>query len=164
MVQLCCCHDLEKVNSPELIESLATARSKGSPSFYISWKQSIATLPPMAEERLLKIVSALPSPASARQLALYLSREKSPRAALQALEEMVDESEEDLASWLTAFTTFADHIDGSLHRPTLREALGYLDCCQAVVSSGRRYEDFPQTVESLLDTYGYDGHIRQTSS
>jgi len=118
----------------------------------------------MPASRLERIVLALPSPASARQLSLYLSREQNPAAALDELEDAAEDSGEDLRSWLQAFTTFAGFIDGTTHRPTLTQALGYLDCCQAVVESGKRYEDFPQTVETLLSTYGYDGNARHAGS
>jgi len=118
----------------------------------------------MEENTLQRIVTALPSPSSARQLAIYLAREADPGAALEALQAAVEESDEDLPSWLRAFTVLADYIDGTVHRPTLLQALGYLDCCQAVISSGTRYEDFPQTVETLLGTYGYDGHTGEADT
>jgi hypothetical protein len=145
------------MNPPEHIEALADKRAGGIASLGISWRQSLAVLPPLPPDILQNLVLALPSPGAARHLAGFLSREADPQRAVLDFLKVVDESDEDLEDWLAAFSIFATHIDGTAHRPNLTEATGYLHCCEAVIQSGPRYATFAQTTETLLDTYGYEG-------
>jgi hypothetical protein len=152
--------NVQAMNPPELIEALSRQRSCRTASLFLSWKQALATLPPLSPDNLQKIATALPSPASARQLARFLSRENEPGQAVDGLLRAVDESEEDLEAWLSGFSVFAGFIDGTAHRPGLHEAIGYLHCCEAMIESGTRYATFAHTVETMLDTYGYEGDSR----
>lgn len=155
---------VQAMNPPELIEALSNERSRGTASLLLSWKQSLAALPPLPPEILRSLAMALPSPASARHLARCLSRELEPRRAVDELLQAVDESEEDLEDWLSGFSVFANFVEGTAHRPGLREAIGYLHCCEAVIESGPRYANFAQTVETMLETYGYEGASPSTDS
>jgi hypothetical protein len=145
------------MNPPEIIDRLAKERAKGAASLLISWQQALAMLPPLPATQLRRIALACESPAATRQLARFLARESDPQAAIQALLETVDASDESLASWLSALATFADFLDGTPQRPPLRQALGYLHCCEVMIQSGPRYESFAATVQTLLNTYGYEG-------
>jgi hypothetical protein len=145
------------MNPPEHIEALAEKRAGGIASLSISWRQSLAALPPLPPDLLQRLALELPSPGSARHLAAFLSREADPQQAVLEFLKAVDESDEDLSGWLEAFSVFATHVDGTAHRPNLTEATGYLHCCEAVIQSGPRYATFAQATETLLDTYGYEG-------
>ena len=97
-----------------------------------------------------EITQAAPSPECLQHFESYLAREANPAEAIQQLFAMVDESDEPLGEWLKSFEVFACIIEGTSHTPTLRQALGYLKCCQAVSYTGARYASFPMTVEVML--------------
>lgn len=145
------------MNAPEQIDALATARAGGLASLYLSWKQSLATLPPLPADHLDRLALALPAPASARHLARFLSRESEPQSAVARFLEEVEASEEQLTDWLEAFAILARFLDNTLHRPSLSQAIGYLHCCEAVAHTGPRYATFAQTVETMLSLHGYAG-------
>lgn len=151
------------MNPPEQIEALSRSRSAEHASLYISWKHALAALPPLPAGDFETLATALPSPASARHFAAFLMRESDPQEAVAQFLKAVDDSEEDLPEWLSAFAVFARFIDQTAHRPNLTEATGYLHCCEAVIGSGVRYATFSQTAETMLATYGFDGeqgHLR----
>ena len=145
------------MSSTEIIRKLARQQANGSESLRIAWEQALATLPPIQETQLESIARAAPSPLVARQLAAFLSREASPGQALERFFAEVAESEEPLEEWLAALSVLAGGIRSTAHRPDLHMAMGYLHCCEAVAHTGARYETFPMTVETMLETYGYEG-------
>lgn len=145
------------MSSTEIIRKLARQRANGSESLRLAWEQALATLPPMQESQLEAIARAAPSPLSARQLAGFLSREQAPAQAVGRFFDEVAESEEPLEEWLKALSVLAGGLRSTAHRPDLRMAMGYLHCCEAVAHTGARYETFPMTVETMLETYGYEG-------
>lgn len=145
------------MNSTELIEKLAWSRSKGTASLHLSWTQALTAFPELPGSKLETIAKALPSPTSAREFAVFLSREDDPAKALDSFLADIDESESFLEEWLEAFEVLSTHLRGTAHRPTLTHAAGYLHCCEAVIDTGARYETFPMAVQTMLETYGYEG-------
>ena len=145
------------MNTPEIIEALATRRAGGTASLFLSWSQALAMLPPLPDPQLRRIAGALPSPGTARHLARFLAREADPQTAVTTFLADVDESTESLEDWLAGFGVFADYLMRTALRPGLCQAAGFLHCCVALIESGPRYASFPQTVETMLSTYGYEG-------
>ncbi|NDV60882.1 hypothetical protein G0Q06_00280 [Puniceicoccales bacterium CK1056] len=146
------------MNPSDLIEKFALKKAHGAESLRISWLQALAALPDLPRGVLERVVVALPSPGATRQLALFLSREPDEAAALEGFLSDIDESGESLNDWLAAFEVFADHLRGTAHRPSLTDAAGYLHCCEEAIDSGSRYETFPMAVQTMLETYGYEGN------
>jgi hypothetical protein len=141
----------------DVIEKLALERAQGAESLRLSWLQALNTLPDLPAETLEKIAAALPSPGTARHLGLFLSRETDPAAALEQFLAEIDDSCESLNDWFAAFEVFANYLRGTAHRPALSDAAGYLHCCEEVIDSGARFETFPMAVQTMLETYGYEG-------
>lgn len=145
------------MNPPDLINRIARERSRGAESLRLSWLQALNTMPDLPEACLERVSGALPSPAAARALALFLSREPDPADSIERFLSGIEESGESLEEWLAAFDVFAHWLRGTAHRPSLTDAAGYLHCCEAVIDSGVRYETFPMAVQTMLETYGYEG-------
>ena len=140
-----------------LFEAVSEQRAKGAVSLKIAWRGALESLPALPADLLETLAPALPSPDTVRQFGRFLAREKNPAAALTAFFKEVDESDESLEEWLSAFEVLAYFLESTPHRPTLGEAVGYLHCCAAVAHTGARYASFPMTVETMLETYGYSG-------
>lgn len=139
------------------IEEFATQRAHGSPSLKAQWQQALHNFPQLPESLAKAILEVLTSPESARQLCAFVSREEDPTLAIETLFKEVDESNESLEEWMKAFEVFACFIDSTPHKPTLGMAIGYLHCCVSMAHTGSNYATFPMAVETMLETYGYEG-------
>jgi hypothetical protein len=146
------------MNTPDTIDKLAREKAGGAESLRLSWLQALQLLPDLPLECLETLARALPAPDTARQLAIFLARDPDPETVVSEFLADVDESGESLKDWLEAFGVFANFIKGTAHRPGFASAAGYLHCCEAVVASGSRYETFPMAVQTMLETYGYEGN------
>ena len=140
-----------------LIDQIAETRANGASSLRIAWKGALQSLPELPDEMFKRVAMAIPSADTTRHFAHFLAREGDPLAAMETFFKEVDESDEPLEEWMSAFEVMAYFLDSTPHRPSLSQALGYLHCCAAVSHTGARYASFPMTVETMLETYGYAG-------
>lgn len=141
----------------DIINKLAREKAHGAESLRLSWQQALALFPELPDETIEPLTRALGSPITARQLALFLARDPDPADVVREFLAEVDESGEFLQDWLAAFAVFADFIKGTAHHPSFSAARGYLHCCESLVASGPRYQTFPIAVQTMLETYGYEG-------
>lgn len=142
----------------DIMNKLAREKAQGAESLRLSWQQALALFPELPVHALESLTRSLASPITARQLALFLARDPDPAAVVLEFLAEVDESGESLKDWLAAFGVFADFIKGTAHHPSFSSAKGYLHCCESLVASGPRYESFPLAVQTMLETYGYEGN------
>lgn len=136
---------------------LADERSKGAASLRLSWMHALEGMPDIKTDWIKQIGLSCPGPKALRQFSQFLARESDATTALETFFKEVDESEESLEDWMEAFAVLANGLEATRYRPTLLMALGYLHCCEAVAHTGAQYETFPMTVETMLETYGYEG-------
>lgn len=68
-----------------------------------------------------------------------------------------DESVHPLADWLEALSIFRQWLRLNGRHTQIESALGYLECCDASVYSAPGLTNLPATVQTMLETYSYDG-------
>ena len=145
---------MEQTNT---LEDLANERANGSPSQKIAWTTALQSLPTLSPEKLCLLGKEMASPELARILGRFLGRESDPETALDQFFREVDESEEPLEEWFKALEVLSYFLESTPHRPSLGQALGYLHCSVAMAHTGSSFTTFPLTVETMLETYGFDG-------
>lgn len=98
----------------------------------------------------------VPDLAAGRRLLGILGRAGDPAVQMREFQFAVEQSEQSLASWLSALDVLARKLQSTPHRPDLRRLRGYLECCSSIIESGPRYSDLPMTVDTLFELFGFD--------
>ena len=139
------------------IQDIASKRAHGSPAALAAWQNALEALPDLPDAELEIILEASPSHETIRFLGRFIGREEDPAEGIKAFLKEVDESTEPLSEWMRSLEVFALFIESTPHRPSLRQATGYLHCCVSLERTGSSYATFTMAVETMLETYGYAG-------
>jgi len=150
-------------DQPDPIAALASQRSGGHPSQRLLWEQLLQNLASLGMPGWEDLASDIPSLGAGQSLLSLLRKDSRPQEAMAAFQEALKSSEERTADWLLGLEVLEHHLRSENAAVGLREALGYLECCAVVIESGPRYGTFPDTVRTMLETYGFEGH-QDTSS
>ena len=143
---------------PHLTEKLHQ-RAAGSPSATNLWSGALTRLHKctLAHPKEDLFAREARNPRHLEDLAAFLgSGEVANRRADQLLR-CADESDHAVGDWLEALSVFRQWLRQRGDRTPMEGALGYLECCDASVNSAPGLTDLPGTVQTMLETYGFDG-------
>ena len=144
------------------IERLAKEKSGGVVSLLQAWRQALARLGStgLRPEQVARLAACVDTPRQASALAEVFSNSSGPAAAHVDCGELVrlaEQSHHPLEHWVAALLNFFAWMDARGRRTDLPCALGYIQCCDDAIGMGNYHAPLPDTVQSMLDEYGYEG-------
>jgi hypothetical protein len=144
---------------PAHLSDILNLRAGGSPSATQLWTTAISHLhaSKLASEKETLFAKEARLPRHLEDLAAFLGKGERTNAKADQLIHCADESIHPLADWLEALSVFRHWLRRSGRHTQIESALGYLECCDASVDSAPGLTDLPATVQTMLETYGYDG-------